>query len=424
MIFQTRKKYGGQLVEYNKYLNQLPDPSELIEKHRFDGNVPEVNGHLHSPWSFCPFNNINQMFEMAGQEKIKAIGINDFYTLDGYSDFGENAFRTGIFPLFNIEFMGLMQDLQSKDILVNDPNNPGRIYFSGKGLKHPAAIGENSRKFLGDLQENSLKQVKEMCQKTNAWLEEISAPFGLDYEEVKDKYAKELVRERHIARAIREAVFGYFDTDPKRKDFFEKLFGGKKIQASLNSIDEIENEIRSVLLKIGGKAFVPEDSAAFPDLSQIIDFILDAGGIPCYPVLLDDKNGNITAFEEDWERMHAIFQGFGVSCLELIPHRNSLEKLDEFVKFFVKKNYVISFGTEHNTPGIYPISVKVEKDRELTAELKKISYQGVCVIAAHQYFVARGKEGFIDGKGKAKLDNQDYFQDLGHAVIREFTISN
>jgi hypothetical protein len=81
---------------------------------------------------------------------------------------------------------------------------------------------------------------------------------------------------------------------------------------------------------------------------------------------------------------------------------------------------VISFGTEHNTPGLFPITVKVEKDRDLPPELKEVSYRGTSVLAAHQYLVARGNEGLIMEDGRADLDNIEFYQDLGHAVITEF----
>jgi hypothetical protein len=177
-----------------------------------------------------------------------------------------------------------------------------------------------------------------------------------------------------------------------------------------------------VLLKKGGRAFVPEDEEAFPDLQRIIDFILDAGGIPCYPVLLDDRKGNIiTGFESDWDRMDEVLASHHVSCIELIPSRNSVEKLREFVGYFDRRNYVISFGTEHNTPAVFPVRVRVDGQKDLPGDLKKISYRGTCVLAAHQYLVATGRDGFVNYSGIADKDKIDYFAELGHALIAEFT---
>ncbi len=403
------------------YLKSLPEPEKLLQKHSHDEQIPEVNGHLHTPYSFCPFNSIEQMFQMAGEEQLKVLGINDFYTVDGYEEFARQGQISRIFPLFNIEFMGLMQDMRQQDIRINDPNNPGRIYFSGKALKHPLNVSGKNRKFLENLQDSSQAQMKEMINMADALLRSINARFNISYEEIREKYAEKLLRERHIARAIREAVMEHYPSIDEIYSFFILLFDGKKLTASLNYPSTVENEIRSVLLKAGGKAFVPEDNDAFPPLQAIIDFIVDAGGIPCYPVLLDDKDGNLTGFERDWDRMDEVLQSFGVSCLELIPLRNTLDKLEEFVDFFRRKKYVISFGTEHNSPGLFPITVKVDKDKDLTPGMKKVSYEGCCVLAAHQYLVAKGREGFVDTQGKLDIDNQDFYRDLGNAIIKEFT---
>jgi hypothetical protein len=403
------------------YLQNLPAAEELLSRHGHDLQVPEVNGHLHSPNSFCAFNSIGQMFRMAVEEGVKVLGINDFYTVDGYEEFAMEGQRNRIFPLFNIEFMGLMQDMQEQDIRVNDPNNPGRTYFSGKALNHPFSVSSKSRKFLENLQQSNQVQVKEMISKADTHLRSINARFNITYDQVREKYANKLVRERHIARAIREAVMDHYPSVDQVYAFFKLLFDGRKLSTSLHDPSTMENEIRSVLLKSGGKAFVPEDSDAFPELQTIIDFILDAGGIPCYPVLLDDRNGNLTGFEGDWDRMGEVLQSFNVSCLELIPLRNSLEKLEEFVDYFRRKNYVISFGTEHNSPGLFPITVKVNGDKDLTPELKKVSYEGCCILAAHQYLSARDQKGFIDSQGSMDIDNQDYYRDLGNAIVKEFT---
>ncbi len=82
---------------------------------------------------------------------------------------------------------------------------------------------------------------------------------------------------------------------------------------------------------------------------------------------------------------------------------------------------MISFGTEHNSPGLFPITVKVNTDKDLTPELKKVSYEGCCILAAHQYLAGNGMKGFVNGRGIMDIDNQDYYIDLGNAIIKEFT---
>src|SRR3989304_8093367 len=101
-----------------------------------------VNNHLHTPYSFSAFSSIEQIFLMAKKENIKSVGINDFYTADGYNEFNSFASKHRIYPVFNIEFIGLIKEFQVQGIRVNDPNNPGRIYFSGKGLSFPFSLSE------------------------------------------------------------------------------------------------------------------------------------------------------------------------------------------------------------------------------------------------------------------------------------------
>ena len=144
----------------NSIFSVFPNPEELIDWHKNqpDRNVPNINGHIHTPHSFSAFSEIEQAFEMAKSEGVEILGINDFYTTDGYDEFAELAKKHKVFPLFNIEFMALQEDLQEKGIRVNDPSNPGRTYFSGKGLCQPAKMSDESAKKISKLITESNRQ--------------------------------------------------------------------------------------------------------------------------------------------------------------------------------------------------------------------------------------------------------------------------
>ena len=113
-------------------LQNYPDPEELLKwyKNLKDETIHEVNGHVHTPYSFSAFSGIPAIFELALKENIKVVGINDFFVADGYPEFYENSIKNSVFALFNIEFIGLLKDEQAKGIRINDPSNPGRCYFS------------------------------------------------------------------------------------------------------------------------------------------------------------------------------------------------------------------------------------------------------------------------------------------------------
>ena len=106
-----------------------------------------------------------------------------------------------------------------------------------------------------------------------------------------------------------------------------------------------------------------------------------------------------------------------IYSLELIPGRNKLNHLKPFVEFFDKKGFVITFGTEHNTPALDPLTVSVG-DSELDDYLLKVSYEGACVVAAHQYLRAQGEQGFLNETGIP--GDKQAFISLGNAIIQNF----
>jgi hypothetical protein len=400
-------------------LQNYPNPKEFTDLGK-SNELLEVNGHVHTPFSFSAFENIEQIFEMAKKENIKAVGINDFYVADGYADFYEQAIKNNVFPLFNIEFIGLLKEEQSKGIRINDPNNPGRCYFSGKGLTHPFNLPSKLGLKLKSVINESQVQVKAMVNKANDWFKEVNAGIELDFSTLKKKLAKDLVRERHIAKAIRIAVFEKATNELERKDLFKLIYGGKDSKVSMTDIPGLENEIRGNLLKLGGKAFVEEDEKAFMSIDEVIEIIVAAGGIPCYPVLLDDKAGNYTEYEGNKEKLFEELTKRHIGCIELIPGRNDFNHLKEFVRFFNEKGFVITFGTEHNAPDMIPLTCDTRGNKPLDEELRRISFEGACVIAAHQYLRAKGLPAFVDSSGKANSTQKEYFIQLGKAVIEKF----
>ena len=379
-----------------------------------------VNGHFHTPYSFSAFTEMEQAFRMAEAEGVKVLGINDFYTTDGYAEFTELAVRYKIFPLFNIEFMSLQKDLQKANIRVNDPMNPGRTYLSGKGLTNPLMLAEEPMKLLQSVQHESNVQTAEMVEKLNTLLAETQAGFGFTFDTLKAKYAKNLLRERHIAMALRIAIDEKFNILDEKKSFYTRLFSGKEVKSNLDDVAGLENEIRGNLLKSGGRAFVTEDPKAFLSLEQVTDIIIKAGGIPCYPVLLDDAKGNITDYERNKESLYETLVNKGIYCLELIPGRNTFAILKDFVSYFRSKNFLITFGTEHNTPQLDPVKVTCSGGIDLDADLERIGFEGACILAAHQYLVAKGEEGYLDKNGVAKTTEYEAFAELGNAVIAHF----
>ena len=79
----------------------------------------------------------------------------------------------------------------------------------------------------------------------------------------------------------------------------------------------------------------------------------------------------------------------------------------EFVSVFSEKGFLITFGTEHNTPDPAPLKLTCRDNVPLDKDLIAVNYQSTCVIAAHQYFVAKGQPGYLTPEGFPRLEKQD-----------------
>jgi hypothetical protein len=259
-----------------------------------------------------------------------------------------------------------------------------------------------------------------MIAKLNHLIEKENPAMKLSYSVIKKTYAHELVRERHIAKALRELALTVSHSEEEQMGFLENLYGGKKSKTSFKNPAALENEIRSILLKSGGAAFVEEDANSFLELRKIIKIIIKAGGIPCYPVLLDDPSGNYTEFESDPGKLYNSLKNLGIECIELIPGRNDSVILKNFVDFFHEKGFIITFGTEHNTPEMLPLTVTTRGSMPLEESLKKIAWEGTCIIAAHQYLRADGRQGYVLPDGSHSIKQIRDLKNLGQLVIEYY----
>ena len=347
-----------------------------------------------------------------------------FFVTHGYESFYKQSLKNRIFPLFNIEFTGLMKSEKANGTRINDPNNPGRIYFSGKGLDYPFNPGFLNRIKLNSVIRESQSQMKAMITKLNKLITDVNPSLKLSYDEIRNDFAREMVRERHLAKAVRVLAEKKYSDPGERNQFLAKLYGENKTVTGNGDHAQLENEIRSNLLKSGGRAFVEENEAAFLDIGRIIKIILNSGGIPCYPVLLDDAKGRFTEFESDPSKLHKALTELRVGCIELIPGRNDISILREFVEFFHEKNFIILFGTEHYTPGLFPLTVVARGGVPLDNDLKTIAWEGACITAAHQYLRAKGMQGYILANGMPSFEQKKELSYLGRLIIEFFLTNN
>ncbi|MBR1927694.1 MAG: hypothetical protein IJ840_08130 [Bacteroidales bacterium] len=186
--------------------------------------IIDVNAHMHTPYSFSAFGGIDQALDMAKEEGVGVVGINDFYSLEGYDEWKEGCRKRHLCPVFGIEFISLNSEDQAAGLRVNDPNNPGRTYISGKGLSYPVVLKGRPARLLSEVREESNAQVERMCVKLNAHLNAVGAGFNLDFKSIVGELTKGSVRERHLAKALRMAVEARFTEGTERAAAYERIF--------------------------------------------------------------------------------------------------------------------------------------------------------------------------------------------------------
>ena len=396
------------------FLKDFPGQEELLQAYNGDkSSFPlKINNHIHTPYSFSAFQSIEEAVKMAAEEDVRVLGINDFYVTDGYVEFMETCRKYRVFPLLNIELIGISKTDQQAGIRVNDPGNPGRTYISGKGLSHPSVLPAGQQEKLNRVVAESNRQVSEMIRLLNRWLEKQETGLLLSVEEIMDRHAMQLLRERHVAKAMRLKLEESAGTDEEWARLIDKVYGGRPSEKQRDDVAGLEEELRARLLKSGAPAFVPEEAKAFLPLEEIVQIIRDSGGIPTYPMLLDGAGGQITEFEEGREQLLEALTERGFRSVELIPLRNRIDTLKSYAEYFYQNGFVVSFGTEHNTTAMRPVTVDCKEGVPLDQTLLNISFKGASCVAAHQYLVSKEQ----DPSGHSR----DKMEELGQAVLQYY----
>jgi hypothetical protein len=207
--------------------------------------------------------------------------------------------------------------------------------------------------------------------------------------------------------------------DMKAKDqseyefFLNALYNGKATVNDRKDIAGTEEELRSRLLKAGSPAFVPEDDEAFLPLKEILELIRLAGGIPTYPLLLDGAGASMTEFENSKEELKKVLDKHGISSIELIPLRNDIEVLKVYAEYFYENGFTVSFGTEHNTSAMIPLTVSAKGGVSLDKKLMNISFNGTACQAAHHYLSTQ-YTGDSQGRSREEME------ELGKAVFQYY----
>lgn len=360
------------------------------------------NSHIHLPPNFSAFTTVGQVIDLAKEQGVRVIGVTNYYDYRIYSEFAKLALKAQIYPLFGLEIISVVDQLATAGAKINDPANPGRLYICGKGVTRFNPVPTPAMKVLQRIRSSDVTRMRQMVEKAAGVFRDAGCDLGITEESVKQMIVRRhhctadivYLQERHIAQAIQEALFARMFAD-KRADLLTRVYGAAP-KAPADDAVKMQNEIRAGLLRSGKPAFVAEGFVSDIEATQMI---LGMGGIPCYPVIADGASP-LTMFEATPETLIANLQRMGVTMAEFIPVRNTPEVLEKYVLALRAAGMAVVGGTEHNTLDLIPLEPTCLKGAPIPESVKRIFWEGACVVAAHQAMSARGEDGFVDATGK------------------------
>jgi len=387
-----------------------------------------ANAHIHLPPNFSAFRSVDQAVALAADQGVRALGASNYYDFDVYGAFASQAWRRGVFPLFGLEVIALVEDLQRASILVNDPGNPGRMYLCGKGIVRFERMTRAARDLMNWIRQSDAERMRLMAALVEGVFSAHGLNTGLHEAAIIDRIASRsgldrrsvTLQERHVARAFQEVLFRL--TPPGERAAKLGAILGKTAPGSAGDPLKVQQEIRSSLMKVGRPAFVTEK---FVDFDQACRLILELGGIPCYPTLADGAKP-VCAFEDSPEKLAEALLRRRIYCAEFIPIRNEPDVLERYVRALRGLGFVVTAGTEHNTPDLLPLEPRCVRGLPVPPEVREIFKEGACVVAAHQFLALHGRRGYVDETGNLNADYTNgerrisFFARLGAAVIARY----
>ena len=366
-----------------------------------------TNCHIHTSESFSVFRSPAEAVWQAAREGIAVLGINDHYTVAGHEEFRRACEVAGIAAGFSLEAVAVDRDAAEAGLKLNDPDNPGRIYLCGKGITQYPADTTTEMRNLARMRAALDRRNREMTGKVVELFKDRLGADGPTWENVVALTPRGNATERHVAFAVLLRLRELATQQGKPlAEIMAALCGSTPPAAGDDATLQIF--LRAKLLKAGAPCFVREDPDAFVSVADLRGIFLAYGSIPTYPVL-----GNpVLAGEQNIEALLDRLESMGFYSVEVIPTRNTRERLGEIVSAARRRWWPVFNGTEHNTPESRPLLDPFALDPEFEPWFR----QTTALLLGHQRLVAQGKQGFVDLQGTPTIsDPKARFEYLSQA---------
>jgi hypothetical protein len=353
-----------------------------------------TNCHIHTSESFSVFRSPTEAVWQAAREGLAVLGINDHYTIAGHEEFRRACEIAGVAATFSLEAVAMDRAAEAQGVLLNDPDNPGRVYLCGKGVTRVPPGSSTEMQNLKRMRSALERRNREITEKVAALFQERLHARGPTWDSVQRLTPRGNATERHVAWAtlwlLREWAA---TTRVPLSEAIAKCCGAPPPAGADDAALQIF--LRAKLLKAGAPCFVRESEEAFASVEELRRIFLTFGSIPTYPVL-----GNpVTSGERDIGALLARLEASGFHAIEVIPHRNTRERLSEIVSTARRAWWPVFNGTEHNTPEAKPILDPFALDPEFEPWFR----ESAALLLGHQRLVAQGQAGYVDLGGRPTM---------------------
>jgi hypothetical protein len=371
-----------------------------------------TNLHIHTNESFSVFRSPTEAVWQAVEENLAVFGINDHYTCAGHDEFRRACEIAHLPATFSMEAVAMDREAAAAGQLTNDPGNPGRTYLCAKGITCIPPDDSDAMRGLNQMRAALDRRHRAMAEKVRLRLEEAAGAPGPGWDVIAGLTPRGNVTERHIAKAAAQWMRDLADSRGEPLGEVVAQCCDAKPPGDAEDDVALQNFIRSKLLKAGGTCYVEEAPEAFLGIEAMRDLFLGFGAIPTYPVLANP----VTDGERDIHALMDRLESMRIFALEVIPERNTRERLVEVIGAARERNWPVFNGTEHNTPAPAPLLAEISLDPDFLPWFET----SAAVLLGHHKLVADGQPGFVDVGGTPTISDAaerlNHFGRVGAAV--------
>ncbi len=376
---------------------------------------PVVNLHMHSFYSFNGYGySPSALAWHARKQGFLAAGMVDFDVLDGVDEFLASARKLGLRACGGLETRVFVPEFSGETL--NSPGEPGIAYFVGMGF--PSAASADAA-MLHTLKNTAQNRTRMIVNKVNPFLD----PVMLDYErDVLPLTPSGNATERHVCMAYDNKARSLFTTPDALAAFWsEKLQTDRDtVVQALDTPPVLQGLIRAKTMKSGGVGYTRPEGPDFPQLTDVANFIKNAGAIPLYAWLDGTTEG-----EADPERLWDIFSRAGAAGINIIPERNwniadpeirkkKVNNLHSILEFARENDIPVIAGTEMNAYGQRAVD---DFDAPELAPYRSLFLEGACILYAHTILQQAAKAGYLSAWASrnftSRKDKNEFYIYLG-----------